>query len=270
MPRYPAIMSRFRAHPTRAPRSRHPRHRAAATALCALALGLVCTLASANANTNSNTNVRVELDRFAIDQTEVTIQRFAEFARATGTVTRAEREGGGFEYVAGWQRRPGWTWRSPNGPAPADPARHAQSPAVHLTHAEAAAFCAWAGGRLPTAQEWQSAAYTEQRASPPAGWVHGQRYRWPTGHTPEGANTSDPDPWPRAAPAGATRPGVNGLYDMGGNVWEWAADARGTERRTLGGSWWYGPAQMQAEVDAWKEADFYAVYIGFRCVYPRG
>jgi formylglycine-generating enzyme len=37
----------------------------------------------------------------------------------------------------------------------------------------------------------------------------------------------------------------------------------------MGGSWWYGAAQMRAEVDAWKAADFAALYIGFRCVYPR-
>lgn len=209
---------------------------------------------------------RVRLDTFWIDRTEVTIQRFAEYVQRTGTVTQAEREGGGFEYLAGWQRRPGWSWRAPEGQAQAN----VQLPAVHLTHAEAAAFCAWAGGRLPSTQEWQHAAYTEQRQAPPAGWVRGQRYRWPTGNTPEGANTSDPDPWPRAAPAGATRPGVNGLLDMGGNVWEWSADARGPERRTLGGSWWYGPSQMQADVEAWKDATFFAVYIGFRCVYPAG
>ena len=209
---------------------------------------------------------RVRLDTLVIDQTEVTIQRFAEYVQRTGTVTQAEQDGGGFEYQAGWQRRAGWTWRTPDGQAQANP----RLPAVHLTHAEAAAFCAWAGGRLPTAQEWQHAAYTEQRQSPPAGWVRGQRYRWPTGATSEGANTSDTDPWPRAAPAGVTRQGVNGLHDMGGNVWEWVADARGAERRTMGGSWWYGPSQMLADVEAWKDASFYAVYIGFRCVYPAG
>ena len=54
---------------------------------------------------------------------------------------------------------------------------------------------------------------------------------------------------------------------MGANVWEWAADARGEVRRTMGGSWWYPASQMRADVEAWKPADFYAVYIGFRCVY---
>ena len=64
---------------------------------------------------------RVQLGTFAIDRTEVTIAQFARFAQATSTVTRAEAEGGGFEFDGGWQRRPGWTWRTPDGVAPASP-----------------------------------------------------------------------------------------------------------------------------------------------------
>lgn len=203
-----------------------------------------------------------DLGGLQFDRTEVTIGQFARYAQVTGVRTRAELEGGGFEYVGGWQRRPGWTWRQPDG-VPAAP----ELPAVHLTHAEAAAYCQWAGGRLPTTAEWRRAAFTELRAAPPAPWLRGKTYPWPTGDSPQGANTSDPDPWPRAALVTQTRAGVNGLHDMGANVWEWASDARGNERQTLGGSWWYPAFQMKADVEAWKRADFYAVYIGFRCVY---
>jgi formylglycine-generating enzyme required for sulfatase activity len=66
---------------------------------------------------------------------------------------------------------------------------------------------------------------------------------------------------------GTTKRGVNGLYDMGANVWEWMADRRGDEALTAGGSWWYGPAQARADGAQWKAASFYAVYIGFRCAY---
>ncbi len=196
------------------------------------------------------------------DRTEVTISQFARYVQATGTVTRAEREGGGFEYVGGWQRRPGWTWRTPDGVPPAS----SDLPAVHLTHAEAQAYCQWRGGRLPTAAEWISAAYTEQRQNAPAPWVRGTTYPYPTGASAQGANISSADRWPRAAPAGQTVQGVNGLHDMGANVWEWVSDTQGGDRRTMGGSWWYGPEQMRADVSAWKAADFFAVYIGFRCV----
>ena len=204
----------------------------------------------------------VRLGTWAIDRTEVTIGQFERYVRATQTVTRAEKEGGGFEFGAGWERRPGWTWRKPDGVAAS-----ADLPAVHLDFAEAQAYCQWAGGRLPTGAEWQQAGFTEMRNAPPKPWVKGQTYPFATGDSPQGANTSDPDPWPRAAPAGATRQGVNGLYDMGANVWEWTTDARGKERRTVGGSWWYGAFNMKADVQAFKPADFYAVYIGFRCAY---
>ena len=214
----------------------------------------------------------VRLGDWAIDRTEVTIGQFERYVQATGTVTRAEKEGGGFEYGAGWERRPGWSWRRPDGVA-----ARADLPAVHLDFAEAQAYCRWAGGRLPTGAEWQKAGFTELRDAPPAPWVKGRTYPWSTGDSPQGANTSDADPWQRAAPAGATRQGVNGLYDMGANVWEWTTDARGDERRkerrTVGGSWWYGAFNMKADVQAYKPADFYAVYIGFRCVYdllPQG
>ena len=226
-----------------------------------LLLSVACLALQAQAQVGE----RVVLDglgSLAFDRTEVTIGQFERYVRATGVRTRAEQEGGGFEYVAGWQRRAGWTWRTPDG-VPASP----DLPAVHLTHAEAAAYCRWAGGRLPSAAEWRAAGFTELRAAPPAPWVRGHSYPWTTGESPQGANTSDPDPWPRAAPVTQTRAGVNGLHDMGANVWEWAADARGTERQTLGGSWWYPAYQMKADVEAWKSADFYAVYIGFRCVY---
>ncbi|ALK88500.1 formylglycine-generating enzyme family protein [Limnohabitans sp. 63ED37-2] len=205
---------------------------------------------------------KVALGNWSIDRTEVTIGQFERYVRATGTVTRAEKEGGGFEYVGGWVRRPGWSWRQPDGVQAS-----ANLPAVHLDFAEAQAYCRWAGGRLPTGAEWQKAGFTELRDNPPAPWVKGKTYPWSTGDSPQGANTSDPDPWPRAAPAGATRQGVNGLYDMGANVWEWTTDEQGGQRRTVGGSWWYGAFNMKADVQAFKAADVYVVYLGFRCAY---
>ena len=217
--------------------------------------------------TRAQVGDKVALPNFAIDRTEVTIGQFERYARATGTITRAEKEGGGFEFGAGWERRPGWSWRKPDGQTTS-----ADIPAVHLDFAEAQAYCRWAGGRLPTGAEWQTAGFTELRESPPAPWQKGRTYPWATGESPQGANTSDADPWPRAATVGATKQGVNGLYDMGANVWEWATDSpdgKGRERRTVGGSWWYGAFNMKADVQAFKPADFYAVYIGFRCVYER-
>ncbi|MFY9212807.1 MAG: hypothetical protein WAO69_16960 [Aestuariivita sp.] len=51
----------------------------------------------------------VDLGQFSIDRTEVTVGAFADFADQTGLVTVAQKEGGGFEWGAGWERRAGWT-----------------------------------------------------------------------------------------------------------------------------------------------------------------
>jgi formylglycine-generating enzyme len=209
---------------------------------------------------------RVAVGDLLIDRTEVTIGQFARFADATALKSAAEREGGGHEWGAGWERRPGWTFRTPFGAAP----ESADEPAVHVSWFEADRYCRGAGGRLPTRAEWSEAAYVERRSAPPAGFALGQRYPYPTGMTPEGANTNGSDRWPRHAPAGSTAAGVNGLQDMGGNVWEWLADRDGDMALTAGGSWWYGVDNMREESMQWKPAAFYVLYIGFRCVYPAG
>ncbi len=210
---------------------------------------------------------------FSIDRTEVTIGQFRNHVQATGAVTRAERAGGGLVYGAGWERKPGWTWKAPfGGPASDD------EPAVHVTFDEAAAYCRWAGKRLPTDAEWEEAAYTERRTAPPAPFERGRTYDYPTGGAPAGANCLDdcgPSPvvdrsavldrGRGSARAGTTKPGVNGLYDMGANVWEWTESGGAAEKRTRGGSWWYGAAQMHRAYRAFKPRDMAVVYIGFRC-----
>lgn len=228
------------------------RHVLGATKLaCALMPGLAALPANAE---------QVDLGDFAIDRTEVTVAEFAAFADRRGIVTQAQINGGGFEWGAGWERRKGWTFRTPQG-ADASP----DDPAVHISWDEARAYCTDAGGRLPTRQEWTLAAYTETRTNPPERFETGVTYPYPVGETPQGMNTGN-----RAhVPVATTAQGVNGLYDMGGNAWEWLADRRDEDALTAGGSWWYGPAQTQAGGMQWKPAEFYAVYVGFRCAYDR-
>lgn len=224
---------------------------------------------------------------FDIARTETTVGQFRRFVQATGTVTRAERHGGGEVYEAGWTRKPGWVWSAPFGvPAGRANPTHDDEPAVHVTFDEAQAFCRWAGGRLPTDAQWVSAAYTEQRDNPPAPLQRGKTYPFPTGDSPAGAQCigdCGPQAEQRAirhgasllrgfghARAGATPAGVNGLHDMGANAWEWVDEppwAKGSEeRRTRGGSWWYGAAQMRADHLQGKPSQTAVVYIGFRCV----
>lgn len=200
---------------------------------------------------------------FWIDSTEVTVGQFDAFAQQGSLQTAAERDGGGYEYRFGWQQREGWDFRRPMG----KPAKE-QEPAVHISWHEANQYCQSQGGKLPNRDQWTKAAYTETRATPQAPFQTGQTYEYPTGETGDGANTvGDEDGWPEQAPVASFPPGVNGLYDMGANVWEWLADARGADRLTAGGSWWYGPSKMAADGMQYKPADFFAVYVGFRCVY---
>ena len=224
----------------------------------------------------------VDLGSFEIARTETTVGQFRRFVDATGLRTRAELAGGGQVYEAGWVKKPGWTWATPfgGGQRASD-----DDPAVHLDADEAQAYCRWAGGHLPTDAQWVSAAYTEQRAAPPPGFERGQRYAFPSGDSVAGAQClgdCGAAAEQRAirhgaslmrghghALAGSTPAGVNGLHEMGGNAWEWVdepAGARGpVERRTRGGSWWYGSVQMRAEHLQSKPPDTTVVYIGFRC-----
>ena len=202
------------------------------------------------------------LAQFQIARTETTVAQFRRFVAATGRVTEAERRGGGQEYASGWQQRPGWTWSSPFGAPAAD-----DEPAVHVTWFEARDFCRWAGARLPTDAEWLSAAYTEQRDQPPPPFRRGHTYPYPSGDSAQGAQCRSDcgAEVQRHRPVNQGAPGVNGLHDMGGNAWEWVDQGTDDERRTRGGSWWYGAAQMRADHLQGKPAATVVVYIGFRC-----
>lgn len=208
------------------------------------------------------------------DVHETTIGQVRKMADATGFVSRAEKEGGGFIYEMGWSKKQGWTWRRPYGVPGAD-----TEPAVHLTFDEAQSICRFYGKRLPTDKEWTQAAYLEDRLVTPKGFLRGKRYDYPTGDSPKGSHcltgcglyrgvapSGNIDRGSGHVPALTTLPGVNGLYDMGANVWEWVDTGLHDERITRGGSWWYR-ADRQREADvATKPKDTRVAYIGFRCV----
>ena len=154
----------------------------------------------------------VYIKNFSIDRTEVTVGSFAEYSELEGIVTQAEKHGGGYEWAAGWKRRSGWNYKSPQGKVAAF-----DEPAVHVTWDEASAYCAYSGGRLPTRDEWILSAYTELRDEPDGEYQTGKVYRYPVGDTPVGMNNNRS----HHLSVKTTPKGVNGLFDMGGNVWEW-------------------------------------------------
>ena len=198
---------------------------------------------------------RVYVDGFWMDQTEVTNRQFAEFVTATNYVTVAERKPTQEEFptappenlVAGstvfspttesvpldnyfqwWSYIAGTDWRHPTGPTSSIEGRE-DYPVVQIAFEDAEAYAKWAGKRLPTEAEWEFAA---------RGGRSGDLYAWGNdlqqdgkfqaniyqGEFPVEGKDTGADGFQGIAPVKQYAPNPFGLYDIGGNVWEWTRD----------------------------------------------
>jgi formylglycine-generating enzyme required for sulfatase activity len=198
---------------------------------------------------------RVYVDAYFMDATEVTNEQFEKFANATGYVTVAERKPTREEFpdapeenlVAGsvvfsptsarvklnnhyqwWSYVNGANWRHPLGPK-SDLKGLEKTPVVHIAYEDAAAYAAWAGKRLPTEAEFEFASRGGLTGKPyPWGDELKPDGKWPAnihqGEFPVKGGDKGEDGFMGIAPVGQYRPNGYGLFDVGGNVWEWCSD----------------------------------------------
>jgi formylglycine-generating enzyme required for sulfatase activity len=198
---------------------------------------------------------RVYVAPFWMDATEVTNAQYKAFVEATGYVTVAEIKPTAEEFpnappenlVAGstvfrptngpveldnylqwWSYVHSADWRHPTGPESSIEGKD-DHPVVQIAYEDAEAYAKWAGKRLPTEAEWEFAA---------RGGRAGELYAWGNqiqidgkyqaniyqGRFPVAKGDSGLDGFVGIAPTKQYAPNPFGLYDIGGNVWEWVSD----------------------------------------------
>ncbi len=223
------------------------------------------TMGSNDGLPNERPEHKVTLDAYFIDQYEVTAGRYQMF------VDSAKRN-----------LPPTWD----------DEAAQTLSnlPAVGMTWTDAAAYCKWAGRRLPTEAEWEKAARgTDGRRYP---WGHMQPFVDIANYN-RGVWVSEAItlvPVNSGVEGMSVRHGLKqggkspyGLFHMAGNAAEWVADwydrgyyqkspeqnpqgpTEGEKHVLRGGSWADLPPALRVTARVSAEPDYEERTIGFRC-----
>jgi formylglycine-generating enzyme required for sulfatase activity len=154
-------------------------------------------------------------------------------------------------------------------------------PIVDVSWEDAKAYCDWAGGILPTEEQWEKAARgTQGRKYPWGDTFDTSKLRCSMTDWGDAGGTASVDSYPLGA-------SPFGVLDMAGNVWQWCADwyyaygigsqtnpsgvSSGDYRVLRGGSWCnYDPVIFRSAYRARDEPSFRDSDNGFRCCAPPG
>jgi len=163
------------------------------------------------------------------------LQDFEKFVNDTGYDATTETWSKDSD---GWKKR-GATWRQPGFE------QGSTSPVCAVSWDDAKAFCRWLtlkersartlvgnqSYRLPTDAEWSSAVGSRtypwgNQWPPPAGAGNYAGSEAADSHWPKTDSIIEGyrDGYPRTSPVGSFAANAYGLYDMGGNLWQWCED----------------------------------------------
>ena len=215
---------------------------------------------SATTNPNFHEVVQVAGTNLAFSRYETTVGQWKRFVAETG-----------------WNKSDGW--KNPANEGQSDFVQNDSHPVVKVSWLDAKDYCAWLSEktgkiwRLPTEQEWITLVPIT--------------YPWGNNFPPSAAdgnfamNTDGSYDWPRGgtdgfkwtAPVGSFNPNSIGLYDLGGNVWEWIDDSSvngdGMLRSIRGSSWNEAGDSLDGVASAHRVAlisSFQNNNVGFRVV----
>lgn len=179
---------------------------------------------------DNNPPHKVTIKDFSISKYEITNHQFAYFLKAyeSKIVKEGSDLGKPLYYECNWGLEglkpvPGYE----------------ANPAIYITWYGAKAYCKWAGGRLPTEEEWEYAARGGQNGNPInfySGSMSLDSVGWYDGNS--GGKTH---------PVGILSPNELGIYDMSGNVWEWCSDnfiKEGKQYAIVRGGTWFNEAAI--------------------------